>query len=135
MIVGMSLVISASAIVIASAPTRAIVGTSATARIAIANVCARLREKVNVNVSSASATSDIVIANTMAIVTKTAPDALSTVNTASPVTKSMTVPFAPSTVNTVSVNLNATVPYAPTTANGSTCDSPPTLVDLEYFLE
>ena len=132
MIVGMSLVISASVIVIASAPTRAIAGTSATARIAIANVCAG---GVDVNVSSASATSDIVIANTMAIVTKTAPDALSTPNTASPVTKSMTVPFAPSTVNTVSVNLNATVPYAPTTANGSTCDSPPTLVDLEYFLE
>ena len=74
-IVGMSPVTSASAIVGAFATTRAIVGTSPTARIAIANVCAG---GADVNVSSASTTSDIVIANTRAIVTMTAPDALST---------------------------------------------------------
>ena len=83
MIVGMSLKTSASAIAIASVPTHAIVGTSATARIAIANVCAG---GVGVNVSSASATSDIVIANTRALLTMTVTDAPSTMKTVSTVT-------------------------------------------------
>ena len=110
------------------------VKTDPTATVAFAPSMKAL-SRTDVDVSSASATSDIVIANTMAIVTKTAPDALSTPNTASPVTKSMTVTFAVTTVNTVSVTLNATAPFAPTTANTLSGDSPPTLVDLEYFLE
>ena len=81
MIVGMSLVIFSSAIVGAFATARAIVGTPATARIAIANVGAGVT--MNANVPSASAPAPIVIANTRAIVTKTASSAPSTVITAS----------------------------------------------------